>query len=368
MELSVLGQQGSGSSPFARRWLLDDDQTETDDAARVIQLDLADDLTIPNDATEIVVAASEGWVDSLAAALRSTERALPAWVLAPDIGTAATAARNGVGAVIPELDDADAAAEWVEEYDAELAGPTARAIGRAAFAGCAVIIDLPAGLDAAVGLIERYRQAGIDEVVLRGPALDDAALLDALATEFDDEEVRAQTSERQQHRSAAQAKRVAQAERAEKAQAEPRRKAKTPGRFAKFAQRQQESATRRMSDRQLTAIVGNPVGIRALMATTARRYRPERAAGFDGELEFRFETGRGEEIWTIACTASGAKARRGESPEAALHVAAKLADFLRVGTGEISAPSAVLGGKLQIRGDFGLAMRMGEMFDGPKIG
>jgi putative sterol carrier protein len=36
-----------------------------------------------------------------------------------------------------------------------------------------------------------------------------------------------------------------------------------------------------------------------------------------------------------------------------------------VGVGEISAPSAVLSGKLNVRGDFGLALKLGPMFGGP---
>ena len=84
-------------------------------------------------------------------------------------------------------------------------------------------------------------------------------------------------------------------------------------------------------------------------------------------IEFTLETRHGPEVWTIDCSETGAKARRAASPDAKLHVDAKLADFLRVGVGEIAAPSAVLSGKLNVRGDFGLALKMGEMFGGPSV-
>jgi putative sterol carrier protein len=35
--------------------------------------------------------------------------------------------------------------------------------------------------------------------------------------------------------------------------------------------------------------------------------------------------------------------------------------------GEIKAPAAVMSGQLNVRGDFGLALKMGEMFGGPAL-
>lgn len=366
MKISALLDSGADAPKLGRIWLLGAATGfSPGNAELVVELDPADDLTVPPQAAEIAVAAREGWFDSLAAVLGAEPaRALPAWVFASDIGTAAMAARGGIGVVIPQLDDADSAAEWVEEYDAELAAASARPVGAAINAACAAIAQLPSDLDAAVGLIERYRQAGVDEVALQGVALADAELVAALVAEFDDDEVRADSAARAERRAPAIA---AMRERAKVGAAEPVRR-KDASRFALMIKRNQEAAARRLSDRQLEVIVGNRLGVRILMATMARRFRPDRAGGFAGSIEFRLGTRRGEEIWTLDCDTERAIARKGEDPEAKLHVAAELADFLRVGTGEIAAPAAVLGGKLHIRGDFGLALKLGEMFDGPRIG
>jgi putative sterol carrier protein len=147
--------------------------------------------------------------------------------------------------------------------------------------------------------------------------------------------------------------------------ADPPRKKKRNAKMAKRAQAFQEGAVRKMSDRQLEMVIGNRLGVRGLFNAMAGMYQPKKAGDFEGPIEFTLETRHGPEVWTIDCSPTGARARKEPSPDAKLHVEAKLADFLRVGVGEISAPSAVLSGKLNVRGDFGLALKLGPMFGGP---
>ncbi len=336
------------------------DAAPAGEIALVLLVDPGDDLGMPSgDRIEPAVEGVAGWADSLAALAQGRR----AWVVAGDVGSVAAAARSGVGVAFGPLENPDAADEWTAEYEAELSAESARAVTGEVNAACAAFVDLPDELGAAVGLVERYRAAGVDEVILRGPIAGDTELVAALISEFDDADVRSET--------AARAERIAPAVEAMRRRSSTQTSApaarKPSGGFARWVRQRQESAIRRMSDGQINALVGNRLGMRGLFTAMAGRYRPDKAAGFEGEIEFTLSTQRGSETWTIECGPTGARARRGASDEAKLHLEAKLADFLRVGTGELSAPAAVLSGQLNVRGDFALALRMGDMFGGPPI-
>lgn len=351
----------------ARVWLTGNDARKVFEAANtrlalVLAVDPGEDSQLPaGSGLEVAVTGKAGWADSLGALVK--ERSIPFWVFATDVGTVAAAARAGVGAAFEPLENPDDASEWTSEYEAELGADSARALMGTVNAACAVFVDLPGKIDDAVGLIERYREAEVDEVILRGDHADDAELVRSLIAEFDDPEVR----------EAAEAKATRIAPVTEALQRRPAARESKPATqrkqsgFARWVTRQQEGAVRRMSDGQLDALVGSRVGVRGLFMAMAKRYRPEKSAGFNGAIEFTLHTSRGPAIWTIDCDEHGASARRGGDEDAKLHVEAKIADFLRVGTGEISAPSAVLSGQLNVRGDFALALRMGDMFGGPSI-
>lgn len=325
----------------------------------VLQLDPRESGELPpDDQWQIAVAADSGWSDSLGAMIGT--RARRAWLICPDVGSVASAARRGVGALLPQLVDLDAAAEQVAEYEGELSAESARAIS-AVNACCAYLLELPETLEEAVGQVERLRQAGVDEVVLQGPAVADDELVAALIGEFDDEEVRRDAEQKLRRLEPA----------VEKLRAAGGKPPKKPGRSARARQSADESAggggdsvadrfVRRLSDRQLTALLGSRPGMRLLFRTMARRYRP---GEFVGALEFTLSGAKRSETWTLHCDEQGARARREAAPDAKLHVEAAVADFVRVGLGHVAAPGAVIGGKLNVRGNFALALQLQQMFN-----
>jgi hypothetical protein len=356
--VAAAGRQG-----FSRAWVLrGDGRVEPAELIGdlvlalplVVQLDPADDTTLPIDEEwQIALAAGTGWADSLEALIGGRHR--EAWLICPGVGSVAAAARSGVGALLPEVDDLDATAGLVTEYEDELAAGSARAIS-AVNAACAYVLELPGDLDSAVGEIERLRQAGVDEVVLFGPAADDPELVPALITEFDDDEVWVASREKAARIAPAVERLRGRAAQPEAAATAP---AKEPGRAAKLAERRIDATVRRMSDKQLTATLGSRLGMRALFGSMAGRFRP---GSFVGTLEFKLEGRKGAETWTLHCGPDGARAVRESTPDADLHIEAAVADFVRVGLGHVSGPGAVIGGKLNVRGDFALALRLQEMF------
>jgi hypothetical protein len=383
VDAAIAAVEESEKLGFERVWLVEGgavaDPRMVASAARlenlklVLQLDAGADSALPPGLPiELAVVGASGWSGALGALLDDSpyDPDPNTWVIAADVGTIAAAGRAGVGAAFHALDSAESAEEWTAEYEAELKSDSARAIAGSVNAATAVFLPAGDDADALVGLIERHREAGVDEVILSGASAGQAEFVGRVLAEFDDDEVRNAAAEKAARLAPAVAALAGRAT-TEPASNEsssstaPPRKKKRSKKMAKRAQAFQEAAVRKMSDRQLDALVGNRFGVRGLFNAMAGMYQPAKAGDFEGPIEFTLETRHGPEVWTIDCSPSGAKARHEASPDAKLHVEAKLADFLRIGVGEISAPSAVLSGKLNVRGDFGLALKLGPMFGGP---
>jgi putative sterol carrier protein len=119
------------------------------------------------------------------------------------------------------------------------------------------------------------------------------------------------------------------------------------------------------SDPQLEQRFGSNLGQRAIFEGMARSFVPDAAAGFAGELEYeltRPATGAPPIRWTIEIADGRARARPGAAAAPRLSVTMSLADFMRVATGAADAVVLVLSGRASVRGDFGLAARLPEMF------
>lgn len=118
-------------------------------------------------------------------------------------------------------------------------------------------------------------------------------------------------------------------------------------------------------DRTLERLFANGPALRLLFAGVARRFDPARAGGFEGELQCDLRSTDGSmRSWTIAVDGERAKARRGAASDAALVATAGAADLVRMAAGELDTGRALLTGRLDVRGDFRLMMRLGAMFGG----
>ena len=123
---------------------------------------------------------------------------------------------------------------------------------------------------------------------------------------------------------------------------------------------------RRSDDRRLERTVGSPRGLRMVFGTLARSYRPDRADGFSGDIRYELTDSRGRvRTWTVTCSPGGASATPAAAADPALTVKMALADFVRVAGRDLDPVKALLSGKLDLEGDFGLAMRMAQMFGQP---
>jgi putative sterol carrier protein len=140
--------------------------------------------------------------------------------------------------------------------------------------------------------------------------------------------------------------------------------------FQRLAQERGEQAfqafVRRADDRRLEQIAGSQPGLRVVFGAMEQAYVPEKANGFDGELQYDLRRANGETVhWTLRLDPERASARPGPANDPALTVKLTLADFLRMAGRDLDPGKALLTGRLDLEGDFALAQRLGEMFGQP---
>jgi putative sterol carrier protein len=123
---------------------------------------------------------------------------------------------------------------------------------------------------------------------------------------------------------------------------------------------------KRSSDERLERTVGSDRGLKIVFAVMARAYRPDRAAGWAGDIRYDLQRADGTaRTWTVSCDATHARARRTATANPALTIKLGLADFIRLAGGDLDPGKALLKGRMDIEGDFAVAMRLGQMFGQP---
>jgi putative sterol carrier protein len=123
------------------------------------------------------------------------------------------------------------------------------------------------------------------------------------------------------------------------------------------------SVLRRIPDRRLEQAIGSDVALRVFFTTMARRFAPERANGFQGELQYVLERdGSGPAVWTITVDGDRARAQQGPAQAPALTVTLSVADVVQLAGGELEIGAALFDGRMKLDGDLALATRLAPMF------
>jgi alkanesulfonate monooxygenase SsuD/methylene tetrahydromethanopterin reductase-like flavin-dependent oxidoreductase (luciferase family)/putative sterol carrier protein len=127
-----------------------------------------------------------------------------------------------------------------------------------------------------------------------------------------------------------------------------------------------QSFVRRADDKQLARTAGSAAGLKVLFAGMERQFVAERAAGFTGDIQYNLRAVDGTlRSWTVTVDGDRAIARPGASDAAKLTITLSVADFVRIAGRDLDPVKAVLTGRLELAGDFSVAMRLGEMFGQP---
>jgi alkanesulfonate monooxygenase SsuD/methylene tetrahydromethanopterin reductase-like flavin-dependent oxidoreductase (luciferase family)/putative sterol carrier protein len=127
-----------------------------------------------------------------------------------------------------------------------------------------------------------------------------------------------------------------------------------------------QAFVRRSDDRRLERTVGSDAGLRFLFGAMAQQFVPAKAEGFSGQVQYELRAGDGSRrTWTVHITGDRATVRPGAAADPALTLRIALADFVRMAARDLDPGKALLTGRLDLEGDFGLAARLGEMFGQP---
>jgi hypothetical protein len=116
------------------------------------------------------------------------------------------------------------------------------------------------------------------------------------------------------------------------------------------------------SDAQLHRLFDRGPGLAVIFKGMERAFVPERALGFNGEIQYDLRGRDGARSWTVRIGDGRAVARRGTTVEPAVTLRTSIPDFVRLAAREAFAPKLLLQGGLVIEGDFALAGRLPEMF------
>jgi putative sterol carrier protein len=116
------------------------------------------------------------------------------------------------------------------------------------------------------------------------------------------------------------------------------------------------------SDEEIMQTFGSDDAIAMFFNGMQAAFVPERAQGFNGTIQYELEVDGSVHRWSMTVADGTAKAEPGVADAPTLTVHTTLPTFLRVAAGEMNGGLALMEGKVRLKGDLGVAARLGEMF------
>jgi len=105
-----------------------------------------------------------------------------------------------------------------------------------------------------------------------------------------------------------------------------------------------------------------PLTIADIMSRMPSAVVPEKAAGVDAVIHFKF-TGAEAGEWNAVIKDGACQVAQGAPSKAAtMTLTADSADYINLVTGQLNPMKAFMSGKLKFQGDLNLAMKMPQMF------
>jgi putative sterol carrier protein len=90
-------------------------------------------------------------------------------------------------------------------------------------------------------------------------------------------------------------------------------------------------------------------------------FLPEKAAGVDAVINYQL-SGEGGGDWTMTIRGGTCQVARGLAAEAKLTISADASDYVQVALGKLDAMAAFGAGKIKIKGDLPLSLKLMGMF------
>lgn len=104
--------------------------------------------------------------------------------------------------------------------------------------------------------------------------------------------------------------------------------------------------------------------ITKLMELMPKAFMPDKAAGVDAVIQYNLTGDQGGD-WVITIRDGACTVEPGTAEAPKLTLTADAADYIAVVTGKLNAMSAFSAGKVKLKGDLGLAMKLMNFFKLP---
>jgi putative sterol carrier protein len=101
--------------------------------------------------------------------------------------------------------------------------------------------------------------------------------------------------------------------------------------------------------------------VETLMSKMPAAFIPEKAAGLDAVIQFKF-TGAEAGEWYAIIKDGKVEVAKGTHPSPKMTLTADSDDYVKIFTGELDGMQAFMQGKLKLTGDLNLAMKLTQMF------
>ncbi len=116
------------------------------------------------------------------------------------------------------------------------------------------------------------------------------------------------------------------------------------------------------SDEQLDRTIGSRAGLGIIFGGMERSFRPDRAGDLSADIQYELASGEATRRWVVRIHEGAIRTGPGRSPSPAVTLRMAVPTFARIISGQLPPAQAFMEGKIQLEGDFQLAVRMGEIF------
>ncbi len=104
-----------------------------------------------------------------------------------------------------------------------------------------------------------------------------------------------------------------------------------------------------------------PTSVAEIFAVMPERFNAAAAAGVNATYQFDL-TGDGGGTWNVAIADGACSVNEGPAESANITITMAASDYLDMTTGKLNPQMAFMGGKLKIKGDMSLALKMQQIF------
>jgi putative sterol carrier protein len=104
--------------------------------------------------------------------------------------------------------------------------------------------------------------------------------------------------------------------------------------------------------------------IAKLMSLMPKAFVPEKAGDLEAVIQFNL-AGEGGGDWAVMISEGSCSVKQGIAENPKLTLSAQASDYLDIITGKVNAMSAFAEGKIKLKGDLGLAMKLMTFFKLP---